>query len=38
MIETDRLIAPEAGHKEEQMDRAIRPTSLAEYVGPAGSA
>tara|TARA_R110000823_G_scaffold119998_2_gene244239 strand:- start:8157 stop:9215 length:1059 start_codon:yes stop_codon:yes gene_type:complete len=34
MIETDRLIAPEGGSAvEEVMDRAIRPRSLAEYVG-----
>jgi Holliday junction DNA helicase RuvB len=34
MIETDRLIAPRAtGDREEAMDRAIRPKSLAESVG-----
>ena len=34
MIETDRLIAPEAdGPAEDAMDRAIRPKSLEEYVG-----
>ena len=33
MIETDRLIAPEPTTREEQLDRAIRPKSLAEYVG-----
>ena len=33
MIETDRLIAPEPSSREEQLDRAIRPKSLAEYVG-----
>jgi Holliday junction DNA helicase RuvB len=33
MIETDRLIAPEPTPREEQLDRAIRPKSLAEYVG-----
>ncbi|WP_049722083.1 Holliday junction branch migration DNA helicase RuvB [Gilvimarinus polysaccharolyticus] len=33
MIETDRLIAPEHTPREEQLDRAIRPKSLAEYVG-----
>lgn len=34
MIETDRLIAPEAtGPREDAQDRAIRPRSLAEYVG-----
>ena len=34
MIETDRLIAPEAeGPREDAMDRAIRPKTLGEYVG-----
>ena len=34
MIETDRLIAPEAtGPREDAMDRAIRPKTLKEYVG-----
>jgi Holliday junction DNA helicase RuvB len=34
MIETDRLIAPQATVSgEETLDRAIRPRSLAEYVG-----
>ncbi|MFT4613893.1 MAG: Holliday junction DNA helicase RuvB [Bacteroidia bacterium] len=34
MIETDRLIAAEPeGPREDVMDRAIRPKSLAEYVG-----
>ncbi|KAA1190113.1 Holliday junction branch migration DNA helicase RuvB [Pseudohalioglobus sediminis] len=34
MIETDRLIAPEAeGPREDALDRAIRPKSLEEYVG-----
>src|SRR5690554_1877646 len=33
MIETDRLIAAEPQPREEQLDRAIRPKSLAEYVG-----
>lgn len=34
MIETDRFIAPEPqGPREEQFDRAIRPLSLAEYIG-----
>jgi Holliday junction DNA helicase RuvB len=33
-IETDRLIAPEESHVNEDVyDRAIRPRSLAEYVG-----
>ena len=36
MIETDRFIAPEPqSPREEQFDRAIRPTSLAEYIGQA---
>jgi len=34
MIETDRLIAPEAdGPREDALDRAIRPKTLDEYVG-----
>lgn len=33
MIETDRLIAPVASPQEEQQDRAIRPRTLAEYIG-----
>lgn len=33
MIETDRLIAPEASIQEERFDRAIRPLSLEDYVG-----
>ena len=34
MIETDRLIAPQArGEREELLDRAIRPKTLAEYIG-----
>ncbi len=33
MIETDRLISPEASPVEERNDRAIRPLSLGEYVG-----
>lgn len=34
MIETDRLIAPEpAGKTDEQIDRAIRPKTLADYLG-----
>jgi Holliday junction DNA helicase RuvB len=35
MIESDRLIAPQATFKEENQDRAIRPTQLADYVGQA---
>ena len=34
MIETDRLIAPQVeGRAEEAIDRAIRPKSLADYIG-----
>jgi Holliday junction DNA helicase RuvB len=34
MIETDRLVAPDAdGSREDAMDRAIRPKTLDEYVG-----
>ena len=34
MIETDRLIAPQAnGPREDVMDRAIRPRTLDEYIG-----
>lgn len=33
MIETDRLISPEASIQEDRFDRAIRPLSLADYVG-----
>lgn len=34
MIETDRLIAPEpAGNTDEQIDRAIRPKTLNDYLG-----
>ncbi|MCP4044207.1 MAG: Holliday junction branch migration DNA helicase RuvB, partial [Gammaproteobacteria bacterium] len=33
MIETDRLISPVADRQDEAVDRAVRPTSLAEYVG-----
>lgn len=33
MIEADRLISPEVFQEEESIDRAIRPKSLAEYVG-----
>jgi len=36
VIETDRLIAPAAASpQEEQIERALRPRSLAEYVGQA---
>ncbi len=33
MIEEDRLIAPTASPREEAQDRAIRPKTLADYVG-----
>jgi Holliday junction DNA helicase RuvB len=33
MIETDRLIAPQASPREEVLDRAIRPKTLDEYIG-----
>jgi Holliday junction DNA helicase RuvB len=33
MIEEDRLIAPTPVESEESLDRAIRPKSLADYVG-----
>ena len=33
MIETDRLISPEASIQEDRFDRAIRPLSLNDYVG-----
>mgnify|MGYP001627784379 FL=1 len=33
MIESDRLIAPQAGLQEEAYDRAIRPHRLEDYVG-----
>lgn len=33
MIETDRLISPEASVQEDRFDRAIRPLSLNDYVG-----
>ncbi|HEX4938012.1 MAG TPA: Holliday junction branch migration DNA helicase RuvB, partial [Candidatus Kapabacteria bacterium] len=32
MLESDRLISPQSG-KEDAHDRAIRPTSLADYTG-----
>ncbi len=36
MIETDRLLAADAGDpKDERLDRAIRPQSLSEYIGQA---
>ena len=33
MIETDRLIAPTAKDREDQLDRTVRPKSLADYIG-----
>ena len=33
MIESDRVISPVAGDGEERFDRAIRPLTLADYVG-----
>ena len=33
MIETDRLISPEASVQEDHFDRAIRPLNLNDYVG-----
>lgn len=33
MIESDRLISGEAGPGEERQDRAVRPATLADYVG-----
>lgn len=33
MIETDRLIASSAKEREEQLDRAVRPKSMADYTG-----
>lgn len=35
MIEADRLVSPSAREKEELVDRAIRPTKLADYTGQA---
>ncbi|MFT6757852.1 MAG: Holliday junction DNA helicase RuvB, partial [Chitinophagales bacterium] len=33
MIESDRLISAGSSGEEERVDRAIRPTSLADYIG-----
>ena len=33
MIEADRLITASPREREEQIDRAIRPLSLADYIG-----
>ena len=32
-IETDRVIAAAAGREDEVVDRAVRPKTLADYVG-----
>src|SRR3989338_8613991 len=36
MIEADRLITANPREREEQIDRAIRPLSLADYIGQPG--
>lgn len=36
MIEADRLITATSRDREEQLDRAIRPLSLADYIGQPG--
>ena len=33
MIEADRLVTATGRDREEQFDRAIRPLSLADYIG-----
>lgn len=33
MIEEDRLISPQVDGREEQLDRAVRPARLSEYIG-----
>lgn len=33
MIEADRLITASSRDRDEQLDRAIRPLSLADYIG-----
>ncbi|MCC6296976.1 MAG: Holliday junction branch migration DNA helicase RuvB [Pseudomonadales bacterium] len=33
MIETDRLVAPQAAPPEQRIDRALRPARLADYIG-----
>ena len=33
MIEADRLITANPRERDEQIDRAIRPLSLADYIG-----
>ena len=34
-IERDRLVAPQGGEEDERVERAIRPSRLADYVGQA---
>lgn len=33
MIEEDRLVSPQTDNREEQLDRAVRPSTLSEYIG-----
>lgn len=33
MIEEDRLVSPQIDGREEQLDRAVRPSRLSEYIG-----
>ena len=33
MIEEDRLISPQLEGRDEQLDRAVRPSRLSEYIG-----
>lgn len=33
MIEEDRLVSPQVDGREEQLDRAVRPSRLSEYIG-----
>ncbi len=35
MIETDRLVAPQVAPPEQRIDRALRPSRLADYIGQA---
>jgi Holliday junction DNA helicase RuvB len=35
MIETDRLVAPQVAPPEQRVDRALRPSRLADYIGQA---
>jgi len=34
-IEPDRIVAPESGNEDARLDRALRPTTLAGYIGQA---